>query len=304
MEHARAAQLPETEVKERIATALSVAFASKWPRRGQYVVLGNPLRLAVIADDPLFDPEGDAGLDIPLTHGAKWRKGQLLRGGDRDTEFGAQVLFLQRLGQEGEISGNMIDTESFMNEKVRTADLHQWAWPFAERWRWQQLDFLMTIPSRGQPICQEVASQLNRTDLFIPRKAPTVPEVLANAPLFVEQLYSHANQRAEQIFAKQDALEPYRGKNAAYIDDIIFTGRSAIAGANVLRRSGCNLIAIGAVLDKGVGGAEAIAAHTAMTPYVLLKIARGGVQRTDGTALVHFEKPPVYLRMRVRDSTG
>ncbi|GLW60281.1 adenine phosphoribosyltransferase [Hydrogenophilus thermoluteolus] len=118
---------------------------------------------------------------------------------------------------------------------------------FVIRYMHEKIDRVAGIDARGFIIGSVVAHQLNAG--FIPiRKAGKLPFTTLRERYTLE--YGEA-----EVEIHTDAIEP--GARALLIDDLIATGGTMVAAANLLTRLGANVVETAAIIDlPALGGSS------------------------------------------------
>lgn len=109
------------------------------------------------------------------------------------------------------------------------------------------VDVLVTAEAKGIPLIYEVAKQLQMKEYIVARKS--VKPYMENP--FVHEVTSITTQKTQILCLDHKDAAQIKGKRVAIIDDVISTGESIKALAELIQKAGGTVVAKAAILAEG-----------------------------------------------------
>ncbi|NCB05791.1 MAG: adenine phosphoribosyltransferase [Clostridia bacterium] len=108
-------------------------------------------------------------------------------------------------------------------------------------------DYIITAEAKGIPLAHEMARQAGDETYFIARKHPK----LYMQEVFSVSVRSITTDAEQTLYLDRGDADKMRGKRILLIDDVISTGESIRALAELVRRAGGNIVGTMAILAEG-----------------------------------------------------
>jgi adenine/guanine phosphoribosyltransferase-like PRPP-binding protein len=222
-----------------------------------------------------------------------------------DSRTSAQNLFLKLLEEKGNVDGKMINMTAFFNSAYSISTMKMLAEPFVERFKDSRAKVVVTAPASGIPLAHEVAEGIGAEEVFFPRKGRTKPKNLIQYDLCERQVGSpdqgSPTGGAENLYFRRDLLDDYhsRGWKALIIDDVTARSTTAKVLYDELKvHHKIEVVGMGILLDKGMGGLGALRQTTGLGIYCLLQLSsRWGILDENYSAL-NFSDPLTTINVR------
>jgi len=269
-----------------------------WPKKESFIIGYAPKRLEIVEDDPVFDSSDELMLSFRTVEGNLYSWPQRKRGGERNLEVAVQMSLLEKMANVAFWDGDMINLEKMFAQPLKRSDIEFWSELFLEQLEGKDIRAVLSVPTRGIIPAYEVCRRLpGAVYFFSPSKEDSIPKVHQHTNVIVGKTFSHRAGAMKEIYLDREGTSLVKGKNVAFIDDILFNGGTAIACYGMCKEAGANLVFMGAYIDKGYGALEKIKEATGVEPYCIIEIDKHDIKQEDGKTLVHFHKPRAYMWM-------
>ena len=158
----------------------------------------------------------------------------------------------QRILQDGDIlPGGVVRVERFLNHRVDTALARHIGQAFADAFRNDQIDCILTVEASGIAPAIMVGYLLELPVVFAKKKKPSTME-----NMLVTSVYSFTKQRSYDVCVSKDFLAP--GDQVLFIDDFLANGNAAKGIMDLVKQAGAELVGMGFIIEKAFqhGGDE------------------------------------------------
>lgn len=150
---------------------------------------------------------------------------------------------LERIRRDGEIHGQVIKVDRFLNHMVDPMLMEQLGNELAGRFADRQIDKLITAESSGIMITQVVAMRLGVPFVFAKKKRPrTMGEY------FAASSYSFTKDESTTLYVARDVLTP--GERLLIIDDFFAAGSTYKALQQIIDEAGATLVGCAVIINK------------------------------------------------------
>ena len=158
----------------------------------------------------------------------------------------------QHILQDGDIlPGGVVRVERFLNHRVDTALARHIGQAFADAFRNDQIDCILTVEASGIAPAIMVGYLLELPVVFAKKKKPSTME-----NMLVTSVYSFTKQRSYDVCVSKDFLAP--GDQVLFIDDFLANGNAAKGIMDLVKQAGAELVGMGFIIEKAFqhGGDE------------------------------------------------
>jgi adenine/guanine phosphoribosyltransferase-like PRPP-binding protein len=119
------------------------------------------------------------------------------------------------------------------------------------------VDIVAAPATLGIPVAIEVTRALGLDDYVILQKSRKVH--LGDA--LEEPVHAITSTSSSALLLDRARVHAVAGKRVLFVDDVISTGSSSVAGLRLLEQAGAQIVGIGALLAEGDGWPEALAEY-------------------------------------------
>ncbi|WP_321369553.1 phosphoribosyltransferase family protein [uncultured Desulfuromusa sp.] len=155
----------------------------------------------------------------------------------------AANLLLERIRLDGEINGEIIKVDQFLNHMVDPVLIHQLGDDLAARFAHLQVAKILTAETSGIMLAQAVALKLKVPFIYAKKKRPiTMPEYYAAAS------YSFTKQESTTLYVSKEVLHPQ--DNILFIDDFFAKGSTLKAIEEILSQAEANMVGAAVIINK------------------------------------------------------
>ena len=156
----------------------------------------------------------------------------------------------ERIINDGVIIGDsVIKVDSFLNHQMDIAFLKKVAAEFAERFKGEKVDKILTIEASGIGIAALTSLYFNDVPVVFAKKYQASN---LSDDVYETRVYSFTKQRENVI--RVDKRYISAGENVLIIDDFLACGSAAMGLGDIVKMAGANVVGIGAVIEKGFQG--------------------------------------------------
>ncbi|QQY78808.1 xanthine phosphoribosyltransferase [Keratinibaculum paraultunense] len=155
-------------------------------------------------------------------------------------------LLKQRILKDGVLKeGNILKVDSFLNHQVDVELLNEIGKEFERRFRGEKIDKILTVETSGIAIAVIAAQYFNVPVVF----ARKTDSKTMDEDVYESTVYSYTKNKSYTIRVAKRFLK--EGENILLIDDFLARGKAMEGLIDILEQSGCNLVGIGVVIEKG-----------------------------------------------------
>lgn len=152
----------------------------------------------------------------------------------------------EKIQKEGVVlPGNVLKVDSFLNHRIDIDMMREIAYDFRRRFDGCKITKLLTIEASGISIAAMLASLLDVPVVFA-KKAETIN---STDDKYVSQAYSYTHKKMNNVYVAKPYLSA--DDNVLIVDDFLADGQAAHALIDIVKQAGCNVVGIGAVIEKG-----------------------------------------------------
>ena len=158
----------------------------------------------------------------------------------------------QRILQDGDIlPGGVVRVERFLNHRVDTALARHIGQAFADAFRNDQIDCILTVEASGIIFAMTTALAMGDLPVIIAKKGQRRN---LGDDVYTADVFSFTHQTTSTIHVGKRCLE--KGQRVLLIDDFLANGKALEGLAELVKKSGAELVGAGVVIEKGfqVGG--------------------------------------------------
>jgi len=154
----------------------------------------------------------------------------------------AQELY-QRIRREGEIDGQVIKVDRFLNHMVDPALMDRLGAELSRRFAERKIDKIITAESSGIMIAQAIAGHFGVPFIYAKKKRPlTMREYYAAAS------YSFTKQESTTLYVSREVLRPR--ERLLFADDFFAAGSTAKAIEQIVDQAGATLVGKAVIINK------------------------------------------------------
>jgi xanthine phosphoribosyltransferase len=157
--------------------------------------------------------------------------------------YHAAVDLRQTVATRSRVDGELVMVDEFLNHRVDTAILAQVGVQMAERFRHFEPDLVLTAEASGIPPAIACASELGLPMVYAKKYLG-----VGNRYVFAREVTSPTKGVEYRIEVARRVLTP--GLRVIVIDDFLSGGRTAEALGEITLEAGCDLLALGFVIEK------------------------------------------------------
>ena len=160
-------------------------------------------------------------------------------------------LLEDRIRKDGKIKeGNVLKVDSFLNHQMDVKLFHEIGLEFKRRFEGQEINKILTIEASGIGIACVVAEVFDVPVVFAKK---TQTKNIAG-DVYTTKVESFTHGRVYDIIVSREFLG--KGDKVLLIDDFLANGKALEGLAELVKKSGAELVGAGVVIEKGfqVGG--------------------------------------------------
>ena len=155
----------------------------------------------------------------------------------------AAKALLERIRQDGEINGQIVKVDQFLNHMVDPVLIHLLGDDIAARFSSLPVTKILTAETSGIMLAQAVALKLQVPFIYAKKKRPiTMPEYFAAAS------YSFTKQESTTLYVSKEVLHPQ--DNILFVDDFFAKGSTLKAIEEIISQAGANLMGAAVIINK------------------------------------------------------
>lgn len=154
----------------------------------------------------------------------------------------AEVL-LERIRQDGEIKGQVVKVDQFLNHMVDPVLLHLLGDDIAARFSDSPITKILTAETSGIMLAQAVALKLEVPFVYAKKKRPiTMPDY------FSATSYSFTKQESTTLYVSKEVLN--HEDKVLFIDDFFAKGSTLKAIEEILSQAAATLVGAAVIINK------------------------------------------------------
>lgn len=158
------------------------------------------------------------------------------------TNYAAQAL-LERIKRDGNIDGEIIRVDKFLNHMVDPQLIDLLAADIATRFAGKSIDKVLTAETSGIMLAQAVAGMLGVSFVYAKKKRPlTMGEPYAAAS------YSFTKQESTTLYVSKEVL--LANERILFIDDFFAKGSTLKAIEDILTQAQAMLVGTAVIINK------------------------------------------------------
>ena len=155
----------------------------------------------------------------------------------------AAEILLERIRQDGEINGQIVKVDQFLNHMVDPVLIHLLGDDIAARFADLPVTKILTAETSGIMLAQAVALRLQVPFVYAKKKRPiTMPEYFAAAS------YSFTKQESTTLYVSKEVLHPE--DKVLFVDDFFAKGTTLKAIKEIIAQAGANLLGAAVIINK------------------------------------------------------
>ena len=154
----------------------------------------------------------------------------------------ARVL-LERIRREGDVFGEIIKVDRFLNHMVDPGLIEQLAADIAGRYAGKSIDKILTAETSGIILAHALAAKLAVPFVYAKKKRP-----LTMGDAYTASSYSFTKQEATTLYVAKEVLNP--GEKILFVDDFFATGATFDALAQVVHQAQAQVVGAVVIINK------------------------------------------------------
>ena len=151
----------------------------------------------------------------------------------------------KKIQQEGKVlPNNVLKVDSFLNHQMDPVLMKEIGEEFAERFKEEQIDKILTVESSGIGPALMAALFMGIQMVFARKnKSLTLTEGLLSSTV-----YSYTKQESNQVTISKDSIK--EGERVLIIDDFLANGQAALGLIDIVQQAGAVPSGVGIVIEK------------------------------------------------------
>ncbi len=151
----------------------------------------------------------------------------------------------KKIQQEGKVlPNNVLKVDSFLNHQMDPVLMKEIGEEFAERFKEEQIDKILTVESSGIGPALMAALFMGIPMVFArKKKSLTLTEGLLSSTV-----YSYTKQESNQVTISKDFIK--EGERVLIIDDFLANGQAALGLIDIVQQAGAVPSGVGIVIEK------------------------------------------------------
>jgi xanthine phosphoribosyltransferase len=154
----------------------------------------------------------------------------------------AQTL-LERIRQEGDIQGEVIKVDTFLNHMVDPQLIRQIGADIAARFSNHGITKILTAESSGIVVAQAVAMEMNIPFIYAKKKRP-----ITMKKFYAASSYSFTKQEGTTLYISHEVLVP--GDRILFVDDFFAKGSTFKTLSEIIRQARAELVGSAVIINK------------------------------------------------------
>ena len=151
----------------------------------------------------------------------------------------------ERILKDGKcLEGGILKVDSFINHQMDPVLMMEMAKEFAERFKEEQIDKIVTIEASGIAPAILVAYLLDVPVVFAKKKIPSTMEGILKSEVF-----SFTKSRSYNVCISDEYLK--KGEKCLFIDDFLANGNAALGILDLAAQAGTEIVGMGFLIEKG-----------------------------------------------------
>ncbi len=154
----------------------------------------------------------------------------------------AQTL-LERIKNDGQVNGEIIKVDRFLNHRVDPQLIEVLAAEIAQRFATKQIEKVLTAETSGIILAQPVARLLGVSYVYAKKKKP-----LTMTDYYAAASFSFTKQESTTLYVSQEVLRP--GERVLFVDDFFAKGSTLKAIEELVSQANATLIGSAVIINK------------------------------------------------------
>ena len=156
-------------------------------------------------------------------------------------------LLRKAIEEEGiGIGTDVVKADMFLNHRIDTGLLFAMGEAFAEEFRAEKPDTVMTVEASGIAMAVTTAHALGDLPVIFAKKSPTVVQ---NREYLQAPVYSFTHKMMFHIRVERQYLPA--GSRVLIIDDFLANGEAALGMIEICRQAKAEVVGVGIAIEKG-----------------------------------------------------
>ncbi len=155
----------------------------------------------------------------------------------------AARALMKRIETEGQVNGEVIKVDRFLNHMVDPQLIHLMADQFADQFRTTDVTKILTAETSGIMLAQAVALKLEVPFIYAKKKKP-----LTMGDYYAAASYSFTKQESTTLYVSQEVLA--QGEKVLFIDDFFAKGSTLKAIEEILDQAEAELVGTAVIINK------------------------------------------------------
>ena len=144
------------------------------------------------------------------------------------------------------IGSDIVKVDMFLNHRIDTGLLFKMGEAFAEYFRKEEPDLVLTVESSGIALALAAARELGNLPVIFAKKGATVVQ----SPDVVQaKVYSFTHKQENLIRIEKKYLPS--GSRVLIVDDFLADGQACLGMMELCEKTGCKVCGIGIAIEKG-----------------------------------------------------
>lgn len=144
------------------------------------------------------------------------------------------------------IGTEVVKVDSFLNHRINVKLTSEMGRAFAEAFKNDQADVVLTIEASGIPIAVATAQQLGEVPVVYAKKGATRN---SSNDVYTAEVYSFTHQKLNVIRVDRKYLP--KGSRVLIIDDFMANGGAVQGLLSILQQAECQCVGVGICIEKG-----------------------------------------------------
>ncbi len=155
----------------------------------------------------------------------------------------AAQLLLERIRKEGDVNGEVIKVDLFLNHMVDTGLINALGKDLADRFATSQIDKILTAETSGIMLAQAIAEKLNLPFIYAKKKKP-----LTMRSFYAAASFSFTKEESTTLYVSREVLQ--KGDRILFVDDFFAKGSTLKAVEEIISQAQAVLVGKAVIINK------------------------------------------------------